>query len=268
MDAEPAGGRSYADAPSAWQRGRSLVREEGLRATVVRLATYPNAPWNRYLWAAVVRVGRRLSGPSTFEGPDGPLRYGPALGERTIEVPIARAFVEERRSSGPVLEVGNVLAHHAPFPHPVVDRYERAEGVENVDVVAYRPAERFPSILSVSTLEHVGFDETPRVPGKFRAALDHLRTECLAPDGAMLVTVPLGQNPEVDRYVLDERAPEAEVRIYRRIASPWNRWAPVGPPDWPTAAAVPRYSYVRHRLSYTAILRFGGRQERLGSSSR
>ena len=50
---------------------------------------------------------------------------------------------------------------------------------------------------SASTLEHVGWDETPRDPEKILRAVDHFRG-MLAPGGLLAVTFPLGYNREMD----------------------------------------------------------------------
>lgn len=119
--------------------------------------------------------------------------------ERMIEIPIANHFLQ-RRGGGRGLEVGNVLAYYAPVARVVVDKYERAPGVLNADVVDYAPQERYDWIVSISTLEHVGQDEAPLQPGKAVKAVEHLRG-LLAPGGRMLVTVPLGYNTGLDAYI-------------------------------------------------------------------
>src|SRR5690348_6002432 len=58
--------------------------------------------------------------------------------ERAIEVPLVWDAVR-RHSPERVLEVGNVLAHYYPIRHGVLDKYERAPGVTNADVVDFQP---------------------------------------------------------------------------------------------------------------------------------
>jgi hypothetical protein len=110
----------------------------------------------------------------------------------------------------------------------------------------------FASIVSVSTLEHVGFDETPRTPGGFRAALDRLYDHCLAPGGEMFVTVPLGYNPVVDDAVFGRVRPLGEIDLYRRTGLR-NLWHWIEPSRWPNPAHVPRYSYRRHHPEILAV---------------
>jgi FkbM family methyltransferase len=118
--------------------------------------------------------------------------------ERAVEIPLALAFLE--RQTGPVLELGNVLTNYGRHGHVVVDKYERRRGVLNVDVVEFRPEERFGAIVAISTLEHVGWDEEPRDPAKISRAVAHLR-HLLLPSGRLFVTCPLSYNPHLDALI-------------------------------------------------------------------
>src|SRR3990167_2732239 len=86
--------------------------------------------------------------------------------ERIVEVPIIWREVQ-RYQPQRVLEIGNVLHHYFPIKHWVVDKYEKAPGVINRDVVEFYPRQRFDLIVAISTLEHVGWDESPPQPRKF-----------------------------------------------------------------------------------------------------
>lgn len=118
------------------------------------------------------------------------------LNERAAELAVYRSW----SGPGSVLEIGNVLSHYENLAHGgrVVDRYEQAPGVENVDV--FDVAGTFDRIVAISTLEHVRWDEDPRVDGGSADAIAHLRT-LLAPRGRMLVTIPTGHNPPLDEIL-------------------------------------------------------------------
>jgi hypothetical protein len=150
--------------------------------------------------------------------------------ERAVEVPIIWDLV--RRCQGRrILEVGNVLSHYFPTSHDIVDKYERASGVLNEDIVDYRPArpdDRYDLIVSISTIEHVGWDEEPRQPDKLLRAVEHLR-ELLAPGGAIALTLPLAYNPAMDAMLRDGRLRFPRQGCLKRISAD-NRWAEV---DWP-----------------------------------
>lgn len=145
--------------------------------------------------------------------------------ERAVEVSLGLAYLEQF-PHGQVLEVGNVMSHYGiPKRHTVVDKYEIAPGVINTDVVNYRPAQSYDLILSLSTLEHVGWDEEPKNSRKFKRALQLMST-WLAPDGLGLVTLPLGYNPHVDHILAREASAPLlfkSVHCMRRISA-GNTW--------------------------------------------
>ena len=138
--------------------------------------------------------------------------------ERAVEVPLARKFVEWARFNT-FLEVGNVLNYYYDFPpHDVIDKYEVWPGVQNVDVADYDPAQPYDVVVSISTIEHVGFDEPPRDPAVAPRALDRLRS-FLSSEGRAMVTAPVGYNPGVDAYL--DAAPSTGwvVRYFARGVS-------------------------------------------------
>ncbi len=154
-------------------------------------------------------------------------------GERAVEVAIALRRLSERRG-GRILELGNVLSHYGRRVTTVVDKYEEAPGVLNVDVMDFEPAERFDLVVSLSTVEHIGFDEDVKDPGKPRRAVERL-TSLLAPGGDLLVTVPLGYNPAVDELSAPGSGAFERVGYLRRVSAD-NRWEQVAWEDVRDAA--------------------------------
>jgi hypothetical protein len=144
--------------------------------------------------------------------------------ERVVEIPVAAAVSNQAVRSGMrVLEVGNVLSHYYQFEHDVLDKYEVGQGVVNTDVLDFEPAVKYQVIIAVSTLEHVGFDEESRDGNKFTLALNHLRSDCLAPGGKIVLTLPLGYNPTVDSWVFQHAHLEGRLAILTR-ESVMNTW--------------------------------------------
>jgi len=141
--------------------------------------------------------------------------------ERTVEVPIFWDIVTRYRGKE-ILEVGNVLSHYFPADHDVVDKYEKAVNVVNADIVDYRPSKKYDLIISISTLEHVGWDDHPRDSMKVLRAIENLKA-LLAPCGKMMVSLPLGQNPNLDR-LLNERIVSFSETYYLKRISRDNRW--------------------------------------------
>lgn len=138
----------------------------------------------------------------TFEVFDHPYNTT-ALNERGVELPIAFDWLKGRGGRG--LEVGNVLGHYGVTGHHVVDKYEMGLGVDNRDVEAIDG--RYRWIVSISTLEHVGFNEPNRRDlNASERAVKHLRSLLVPSGGAMLVTVPLGWHLDLDEWLLEGEA--------------------------------------------------------------
>lgn len=173
---------------------RESIRDEGLLATVWRMATvaaaqlaFPITRKRREKERFVFR-GRRL--PYTFS------RYNNSfLNERVAEISIAKWFLSG--AGGRVLEIGNVLSHYGFTGHTVLDKYEDSPGILNDDIVDFVPRESFATVVAISTLEHVGRDEDRHDPDKVFRAIDAVRN-CVAPGGRLLVTVPIGYNKVLD----------------------------------------------------------------------
>jgi len=120
------------------------------------------------------------------------------LNERAVELPVVWSWLQPGLRT---LELGNVLGHYPGAPErTVVDRYEEAEGVDNRDV--FDISDRWEQIVSVSTVEHVRWDEgSEREAGGSQAAVKHLAS-LLEPGGRMLVTVPTGHNAPLDEWLM------------------------------------------------------------------
>ena len=97
---------------------------------------------------------------------------------RAVEIPISHNFFKEN-SGKRILEFGNVLSYYFPISHDVLDKYELRPGVVNDDVVEFKTDKQYDCIISISTLEHVGFDELPKDSEKTARAFENLKN-CLA----------------------------------------------------------------------------------------
>jgi SAM-dependent methyltransferase len=147
------------------------------------------------------------------------------LTERTVEVPVAQALVDTYPPDR-VLEIGNVLSHYRPQRHTVVDKYEQAPGVLNRDVLDLGDLGRFDLIVAISTLEHVGWDESPRDPAKAQRAVEVLRS-LLVPGGRLAITVPVGYNTAFDAALRCGQVPLDRAVALRRAGG--TRWREVAP---------------------------------------
>jgi SAM-dependent methyltransferase len=148
----------------------------------------------------------------------------PWRNERTVEIPIFQHLIAAYDPTQ-LLEVGNVLGCYGPVSHTIVDKYEKGTGVQNIDIVDYAPGRAFDLIISISTLEHVGWDEAPRDPAKVRRAIDHLRS-LLTPTGRLVVSLPVGYNSEVDALLEQRSVPWSSLVCLKRAR--WdNTWREV-----------------------------------------
>jgi hypothetical protein len=177
-----------------------------------------------YVGYRTFKSGRKIS----FSGETLPYLYRrynlTCQNERAIEIPIFQAIVKHFPPEQ-VLEVGNVLSHYMPVKHTVVDKYEVAPGVLNEDVVDHRPGRTFDLIIAISTLEHVGWDEPSHDPEKLLPAIANLRT-LLSRQGRLVVSMPIGYNPAVDRLAQDPNGLFKQVGYLKRMTRD-NIWKQV-----------------------------------------
>lgn len=123
-------------------------------------------------------------------------------GERAVEIPIVMDMMRKYQGKN-ILEIGNVLSHHVKLEHDVLDKYEIAEGVTNADIVDFTSEKKYDLIISISTLEHVGWDEKPRDDTKIPRSIDNMKTVISSRGGTIMITVPLGYNPTLDKLLKD-----------------------------------------------------------------
>jgi SAM-dependent methyltransferase len=194
-------------------RTARAIELRGVRAVVGDYARFGAG-----VLSGLPRSKRGVHGRFNFDGEEYPYLYHRHkftwLTERAVEVPIAQAIVDRHRGDR-VLEVGNVLSHYRAQDHVVVDKYERAPGVLNRDVLELGDLGGFELIVAISTLEHVGRDEEPRDPDKALRAVRGLQ-RLLAPGGRLVLTVPVGYHPGLDAALSEGAFGPARLRALRR----------------------------------------------------
>ena len=182
--------------------GIAALKEKGIGFFLKRVFDYSISifAWQYY---------KRFPPQQTFTLQNGTYRYFYNLynitwkNERAVEIPVAWDAVRAN-SHQRILEVGNVLSWYFPISHDVLDKYEIAEGVINEDIVDFNPQQKYDLIVSISTIEHIGWDERPREPAKILRAVEHLKS-LLALGGRLLITAPLGYNQALDEYLQTAR---------------------------------------------------------------
>jgi hypothetical protein len=140
--------------------------------------------------------------------------------ERSVEIPIIKRLLDG--ADGNVLEVGNVLPHYFPRSHHVVDKYEEELGVTNEDIVSFDSISKFGLVVSISTFEHIGWDETPRNPSKIRDAITNVR-RLLKKGGKAWLTMAYGYNEWLDKSIVSGALGFSETYFMKRIGLD-NSW--------------------------------------------
>lgn len=187
-----------------------FIRRVGLRQMLL-------GPFRRLFGARIIQ--RLPIGTFSFENERLPYFYhtynSTWVNERAIEIPIAMKYLAGARN-GQVLEIGNVLSHYHPVQHTILDKYETGPRVLSCDILESRPDGLYDLILSISTFEHIGFDDDSATSSgaKIAAAIEHTRT-LLAPDGMLVLTVPIGYNPDLDQMVRNGQL-DAQRELYFR----------------------------------------------------
>ena len=87
-----------------------------------------------------------------------------------------------------------MLSHYTNVTGDILDKFEKRKGVINTDVVNFRPKDKYDLIVSISTLEHVGFDDDKHDDYKIAEAIINLRNNCLKTGGIIVISLPIGYN--------------------------------------------------------------------------
>lgn len=144
--------------------------------------------------------------------------------ERSVEIPIIWKIVKEYESKK-ILEIGNVLSHFFHINHDIVDKYEKGNGIINQDVIDFKPIKKYKLIISISTLEHVGWDEIPREPLKILKAIENLKN-LLNRSGKIVITLPIGHSPVLNKLITKNKLKFTKC-FYLRRKSKSNKWKEV-----------------------------------------
>lgn len=135
--------------------------------------------------------------------------------ERCIEVPIVWDIV--RKTTGRILEVGNVLSHYFDVDYDIIDKNEKAKGVINIDVNDFKPEVKYDLIVCISTLEHVSED-----PEVLMNTFNHLKF-LLSTTGKLVITFPIGQNKTLDTLLKNNNFLPMSIFYMKRFGK-YNNW--------------------------------------------
>lgn len=139
------------------------------------------------------------------------------VSERAVEVPIILDYIYSALAKNKrILEVGNVMAHYKldDTEWKIVDKYEKGKNVVNADIVDFVDSTKYDLIFSVSTMEHVGFDEEDIDDTKVAKALNHVQKTLLEKNGLFIFTVPIGYNKSLDQQLFNNSLKNVSKIIY------------------------------------------------------
>lgn len=142
--------------------------------------------------------------------------------ERTVEIPIVKKIVEENEGKL-ILEIGNVLAHYGEAEWDIVDKHEISSQAINKDIVDYRPDNKYDLIVSISTLEHIGFEDDIIDENRVDLAIKNIYDNCLRAGGKFIFTIPVGYNKSLDSKIFSSRLGVGETYYLKRISRS-NEW--------------------------------------------
>jgi hypothetical protein len=143
---------------------------------------------------------------------------------RCVEIPIISRIVQDNKGKR-ILEVGNVLQHYIPCSHDVLDLNEVYPNVINQDITEFKPKEKYDLVVSISTIEHIGcWEDEPKQPEKILKAIENVKKNVLAPKGKFVLTLPLGENKDMERYISEYKIKFHNVYCMKRVDSKTNAW--------------------------------------------
>ncbi len=147
--------------------------------------------------------------------------------ERAVEVSFVLDAIKRYQRKN-ILEVGNVISNYYDFRHDILDKYEKADDVINKDVVDFKPDKKYDLIVSISTLEHVGWDgNEPKEPHKVLHAIENMEA-CLVFGGEIIITVPVGYNSDLDKLLEERKIKFTKTHYLKRVTKD-NKWVEA---DW------------------------------------
>jgi hypothetical protein len=138
----------------------------------------------------------------------------PRINERNIELPIAFWFIENYNDN--LIEIGEVTPFYRDHQHPVYDLSSELPERRR-DVFDLTLADK--NVLSISTVEHVGFGDYGNKPEPHLAikAIKKIMKE----SRNYMITFPVGYNKELDIDVMEKLNMQYFI-MFRDEANKWS----------------------------------------------
>lgn len=148
--------------------------------------------------------------------------------ERVVEIAYVKNLYTMRKPNL-ILEVGNVTRNWFSIQNlVVVDKYEQdSQGsIINEDIEDFESLITFDMIISISTVEHIGYDEEIKDSQKPQRVIEKM-IKLLNENGLLIITVPLNYNPAVDNLIKNKIIKFTEMVFLKRLNIS-NDWKQVG----------------------------------------
>jgi len=136
--------------------------------------------------------------------------------ERIIEIPIVLELIDQYKIND-YYELGNVLVNYGIKGHPVIDKYDDNDNIIKQDIVTYKSLKKLNNLVSISTLEHIGWDEGEKNYSKVSLAFKNILNSLLLPGGFFIFTFPVGYNPYLDEYIKINKNKFYKLFSFKRI---------------------------------------------------
>jgi len=97
--------------------------------------------------------------------------------------------------------------------------------VKNIDIVDFKSKIKYDLIISISTMEHIGFEEnyTNEInESKIINSFKNLKS-LIKDNGTCIITIPINQNPILDKLIFQEQI-QFEYKYYLKRISKSNEW--------------------------------------------
>jgi hypothetical protein len=140
--------------------------------------------------------------------------------ERAVEIAIVHHVLEKFRGKK-ILEIGNVLSNYYETSHQIIDKYEKGRNITNIDITDYNSTTLYDLIISISTLEHVGYDEYPQSKNKIHKAIKIIRNH-LSEEGLCIASIPIGYNENLSPMIANNELFDTQY-FFERLTKT-NKW--------------------------------------------
>jgi len=129
------------------------------------------------------------------------LRHSTWVSERSLELSLFKYILDSSPHHN-MIEIGNVLHNYYNCSHVVIDKYDASHNVIISDIMDYNEFDIYDLAISISTLEHIGLDESDLDDNKAIYAIEHI-LRLLKNGGKFIFSIPFGYNIPLDNYVLN-----------------------------------------------------------------